>query len=878
LPTFLFTDIQGSTKKWQLFGDAMNEALKKHDHLIRDTVRQWGGRIVKHTGDGFMAVFENGSALECALAIQKGIGSHEWKEVEGLSVRIGISSGQASEQHGDFFGSTVNRAARLVAVAWGGQIVLDGGVKGGERVPEGARLVDQGIHMLRDLLRPQQIYTLEHSEIDRTHPPLATVSCRPHNLPVQPTPFVGRARELKEIIGMLEDPGKRLVTLLGYGGSGKTRTALQAAAESMDLFRHGVWFVPLEEVQGPSAFVSRIAESLSLSFSGGRKETDILREFLSKREILLILDNFEHLTELSHMVSDLLSYGKGVKSLVTSRHRLGIREENIFDLTGLSLPPPHDDHHSEDYDSTSLFLSLARRIRSDFFPDKEGMKTINAICKAVDGLPLAIELAVSWVRTISCSDLERELRRSMEILESSAGDLPARQKSMLSAFQYSWSLLGPEERTSLARLSVFEGGFGSGAAEEVADCGLRLLRSLCDHSLVRSDGSRYHIHPLVKEFAAEKLRSCEKGSGETPRRHCSYFHGYMESVNERMQSGNQRQALESISAELPNLRRGTIEAAGSGRFEILRSYTSGLSHFLQIRSRFSEGIEFFNELRDIVMESQPISEEDALQQREISARLGERTATFLMMAGRRKEAGRELNEAVRLAEGTDDPSFTALCHAGLGNIAYMSDDWEGAEEYWTRAADLMRQVGQERSLSSLLCNLANVSKIRGNYSRARSILEEVRRINSDSEDIYLNASIYSTMGDIARREGDAASAESYFLQSLELNRKIGNSRGASYCLESIAGIILERDPESSLEYAEQALQMALESGSLSRKIRAMLSLAGILAENGLFERALEQVELTRPEILKLDDEKLRMKVEETRSGILSMCDGKQEHQ
>ncbi|MBD3277192.1 MAG: hypothetical protein GF388_02740, partial [Candidatus Aegiribacteria sp.] len=688
LLTFLFTDIQESTKKWQLFEDKMAEALKSHDRIIEDAVGRSGGNVVKHTGDGFMAVFQNGCALKCALAIQKDIGSADWTAVDGLKLRVGISSGEVSRHGEDYFGPTVNRAARLVSVAWGGQILLDSGAAEKERLPEGSALVDRGVHMLRDLLRPQQLYTLDHPDLENVHPPLSTVSARPHNLPVQPTPFVGRRRELDEMLQLLKDPKKRLITILGYGGLGKTRTALQAAADAIDLFRHGAWFVPLEEAGTASDLASGIAESLSYLFSGGGSELDELNKFLSDRELLLVLDNFEHLTELSPLISKILSAAGEVNILVTSRKRLGVREEFVYDLSEMSLPPTGE-YDPKDYDSTSLFLAMARRVKPNFNPGREEMRVINSICKAVGGLPLAIELTASWMRSVSCRDLERELRRSTEILES-GGDLPSRQRSMQAVFQYSWELLGSDEKACLPRLSVFEGGFDLRAAAEVAECGMRTLRNLCDSSLIRNDDTRYRMHPLVREYAAKKLKNRNSESEEIRRRHSSYYHGYVEDIQTRMSDGSQQKTLEDISGEFPNIRKGALEAADSMNEKLISDYMKGISHFLQIRSRFSEGVELFTEMDRMISMDTADSQREQLSRRGMSARLKERKATFLMMAGRRREAAEILGRAVDISHEMADSAFRAICLAGLGNIAYLQDDLENAEENWSDAADLLR--------------------------------------------------------------------------------------------------------------------------------------------------------------------------------------------
>ncbi|MBN2608844.1 MAG: hypothetical protein JXA64_06985 [Candidatus Fermentibacteraceae bacterium] len=879
LPTFLFTDIEGSTRKWQTCGGAMDEALARHDSMTAEAVEGCSGRIVKHTGDGLMAVFENGRALECALTLQRVIGRADWSSVGGLRIRIGVHSGEASEKEGDFFGSDVSRTARLMSAGWGGQTVLSAEAAASESLPEGAKLRDEGVHMLRDLLNPQQLFTLSYPDIDMPHPPLATVSAHPHNLPVQPTPFVGRQRELREIGELLADPERRLVTLLGYGGSGKTRTALQTAAESVHLFRHGAWFVPLEEAEGQPSIISTMAESISYCFSGGGKEFEQLIGFLSNREILMVMDNFEHLTDHAHMVSDLLAGAPGLKVLVTSRHRLGIREESVYDLSGMRVPPENNDpsigdsssspHWDlEDYDAVMLFLSSARRVLPDFSPEERDIPAIIDICCILGGMPLAIELAASWVRTISCVELQRELGRSRDILESTAGDLPVRQRSMRSVFEYSWNLLSDSEREALAGLSVFDGGFDRTAAEEVAGCGIRTMQRLCDRSLVRSGGGgRYSLHPMTREFVNEKQELCEGGSAGLLSRHCDHYHAFLREAQPRLQDSRQAETLGAISLELPNLRKGAMTAHRTLRLDRISEYTKIISHFLQVRSRLSEAVDLFRNLLSMAAGSTEDLRDDEKLMNSIEAKLKERISTFLLIAGRRREAASYLQEASALAGGMDDPMFSALCLAGLGNLAYLNEDWNGAEDYWSRSLETVRKEGTVKYSLSLMCNLASARKIRGEFAEARAILQEVGELNARSGDTYLNSSILSSLADISRMEGDLAGAEGQFRESLELSLGIGNLRGASYCLENIADIVSRRSPESSVEPAEESVRLALESGSVSRTVQARLRLAMIDSMNGLFEEAMGQLAEAEREVAILDSRKMEAKCAEFRSQV-----------
>jgi len=838
----MFTDIEGSTRKWQLFPDTMPTALKAHDTIIRGAVERSSGRVVKHTGDGFMAVFENGRALECAIAIQSAMLEADWSGVDGLAVRIGVHSGEATPVGDDYFGDAVNKASRLTAAAWGGQTVVSCSAIAGEAVPEGARIEDAGVHMLKDLLQPERIYVLVHPSLRCIFPPLATITSTPHNLPVQLTPFVGRKRELDEILSLVSDPGRRLVTILGHGGSGKTRTALQAAAELSGSFSHGCWFVPLEDIASLPGIVSRIAEALSLRFSGSTAEEDQLRAFLANRETLLVLDNFEHVTAHSPLVSRLLTASPGSKVIATSRHRLGTREESIYDLSGMSLPHSQTDR-LEQFDSTNMFLNSARRSLPSFAPGPEEAQAIIRICRMLEGLPLAIELSASWVRTISCRELEKELGKSLDILDAPGSDLPERQRGMQAVFDYSWNLLSERERKALAGLSVFEGGFGREAALDVAGCDLKTLQCLCDQSLVRNrPGGGYALHPLTRQQAAEKQGIVDGGPDGLADRHCEFYRRFLDELHPDTKSNRQAEAFEKLSLELPNLRKGAIHAYRHFETERMGYYAKTISVLLQLRSRFSEALELFTSLREVFRQSAGERPCEEKLKTKTLAELEERIGTFLLLMGRCHEAEERLGRAIDLACTTDDLKLRALCYGGLGNAAIMMDDDDKAEECWGIALSLARECGAASSVSSLLCNLATVKKRKGLLEEALLLLEQADELNREAGDPYVSSALLSQIADIKDISGDAAGAEQKYRESLLLKKKVGDLRGISLVLEKLSKYALSRSPGEALALAEEGLRNASESGAANRIAYCRLQLARVLAIMGRFEEAIASLD------------------------------------
>lgn len=840
MPSFMFTDIQGSTGKWESFPGCMGKALALHDHVVRREVERCGGTIVKHTGDGFMAVFNGGTAIECALGIQLALREHDWSSVGGLAVRIGINSGEALERGDDYFGNPVNRAMRLMSAAHGGQTVISGSAAAKESVPNGATLSDLGKHMLKDLQEPERVFALAHPLLEDDFPPLKTVSCHPHNLPVQPTPFVGRVRELEELTSLVSEKDARLVTVLGHGGSGKTRLALQAAAELVDAFSEGVWFVPLEAVTTRAGMTAAIAECLSVRFTESGNEEKQLLSATTGMNALLVLDNFEHLTVNGPFVADLLSSSRGIRVITTSRTVLGVRSEVVFDLWGMSVPidPTQE---IEFFDATRLFLDSARRVLPSFTPNPADRAAILRVCLLLQGLPLAIELAASWVRTISCVELQQELERDLGLLESPASDFPQRQRSLQAVFDYSWNLLGDHDRNALKGLSVFEGGFDRKAAEAVASCSLRSLQRLTGTSLVRSrHGGGHMLHPLTRSFAREML-SRDPGAMELIReRHSSYFGGTVGEYYARVHGESQAETLDWIAHELPNLQAAAFHAFESCSWKDAIALAQAVSVLFLLRSRFSEAVEFFRHLNVVADSADRHPGWNGPEGVKNRALLLERSGSFNLITGKIREAILLLEEAVSLLENFDDPALEALCLAGLGNAAHLQGDLPTADERWSRALLLSRRAGLDQSVTSLLCNISSIRKRRGDLPGARLLLSEAVELNRATGNVFLNATLLTNIAEILTLESDTDGARDNHGKALEMRLKLGDLRGASYSLERLSQ--LESRPDEALRLALASLDYARQSGGGNRAVYAKVQVARALAATGALEQALVNLE------------------------------------
>ena len=356
MPVFLFSDIEGSTQKWETHKEAMAKALALHDAILLAALSKFGGKVIKNTGDGVFAMFENRQALQCALSTQLEISKNDWSSVNGMKIRMALHAGDAEKRGEDYFGPVINRTARILATGWGGQIVLTPTAQSSSDLPEGANLESLGTHLLKDLSDPQPLLGLTHKLLPQQKiPPLRSLTSRPNNLPSPSTSFFGRESELKTIAAIFKDPSCRLVTVVGQGGMGKSRLAIQAAADRLDEFSDGVYFVPLAPVLSPATLATAVAGAVPFSFSG---ESDVAKElfrYLKDKNLLLVMDNFEHLVVGASFISEMLKAAPNLRILVTSRIRMNLSEEWVLELEGMSFPKGEAEGPLETFGAVKFF-------------------------------------------------------------------------------------------------------------------------------------------------------------------------------------------------------------------------------------------------------------------------------------------------------------------------------------------------------------------------------------------------------------------------------------------------------------------------------------------------------------------------------------------
>jgi predicted ATPase/class 3 adenylate cyclase len=570
--SYWFSDIEASTRMWEAHPAAMGAAVARHDAILRRCVEENGGTIVKTTGDGMMAVFEQPVAAALAsVRVQQKLQDENWVETGPLRIRIGVHLGDAQQRGGDYFGPAVNRTARVMSAGHGGQILLSSAVAEAVsgRLPSEMQLRDLGQHRLKDLAEPLRLFQVVAPGLAETFPPLSTLDQRPNNLPTQVSVFLGRDAELRDLRTLIDDE-TRLITLIGPGGMGKTRLALQAAADQLDRFDDGLFFVDLTAERDPNGVFSAIVRAIGLERVGEALPLDALKAGLAGKHMLLLLDNFEQVIVAAPGLAELLGACAGITALVTSREALHVRGEQLFTVPALSLPAPSGAaapsvESALQSAAVRLFVERAVEVRPDFAITNDNVAAIASICRRVDGLPLAIELAAARLKLFSPAELDERLERRLDLLRGGARDLPDRQRTLRGTIEWSYELLSPDERLLFESLAIFAGARLEDVERVTAT--IRALsevdvvdgmQSLVDKSLLRSvdgvGGKRwFSMLETIREYASERLNDRPELAEEVRRRHAEHFADLARDIRPAL-AGPERSLLLDELSQQRNLR------------------------------------------------------------------------------------------------------------------------------------------------------------------------------------------------------------------------------------------------------------------------------------------------------------------------------------
>ena len=810
--TFVFTDIEGSTARWDHAPDAMAQALATHDAIVSETLQAHGGNVFKRLGDGFCCVFPvPARAAAAAVEVQRKLAGQAWDRAVGeLRIRIGVHTGNALSADDDYFGPALNRAARLMACGYGGQILLSSATAAlvsGE-LPPGVDCINLGTHRLRDLAEPETIFQLCAPQLQRDFPPPRTLDFRPNNLPLELSSFVGRDGELQELRALVAQ--KRLVTLCGPGGIGKTRLAIQLGAELLDEFEDGVWLIRLAPVSDPALASQTIAGTLGVGEASGEPiETTLLRELGPKR-LLIVLDNAEHLMPaIGSAAKTILDNAKGVRIVATSRESLHVRGEQIFRLG------PVDDEAA-----ARLFIERAQSAVHNFDP-AGNPDDLAAIAKALQGIPLAIELSAARLSTFSLHDIRARLGSQLAFLRASNID-DVRHNTLRATIAWSYELLSARERALLGCLSLFVGGFTLPSCEAIASAAgeteaLNIVEALVDKSFlaVAFDAeSRYRILDVIREYA------CERTDAELLNRsRLAYFEIFC-ALAERGATTLAHDELASwltaVDDEIANV-RAALEFGFEDKQPRLGEMLLGLYRYWYIRRTVKEGRAWLKRFLDM-------SAGDAAP-----PNILRHAATFASIEGGYDEADSLAKRALRLYHQKDDGAgVLAALHALAVNESRRGNS-AGAERLYCDIAARCKQSGQERAFVTSSANCAAIKLQHGELEAAAQLLSECVTAARVLGDPDVGATVTALQGTLAFKRGDFDRAATLFDQALTIKRDLKNEFGESDILAAMAvdSVYRERVAEAD-EFAAESLDTAIRVDAPNLVVSSLESCAVVL--------------------------------------------------
>lgn len=836
--SFLFTCIENTSDRWKQDPTGMQLAVSRHDGLTQTIVRESGGRVFKITGDSFFCVFDHlDTALSCALTLQQRLAEEPWNQsANPLKIGIVINTGSADDLDGEYRGEVIDRTTALLAAVNGGQILLSQAAAGLARARFDDALVfeDLGKHLLNDLLEPEQVTQVTRPGEAAAFPPLKSLNNYPHNLTAQDTPLLGRETEITQACRMVLTGQGHLLTLFGPGGTGKTRLGLQIAARLMPEFTDGVFFVDLSPLHSPLQVAQALVAALGLKEGIGNARGQYLRleeslkTYLKTRRVLLVLDNFEHVLDATSLVNQFLGAAPNLRIIVTTRSVLKVYGEQEFAVLPLKLPDARRLPAVEDlaaYPAVALFVRRAQQAQPDFGLTAENAGAVVDVCRALDGLPLAIELAAAHANTLTPQQMLDQLSSRLGWLEDAGPHLnrPLRQQSLQEAIAWGYDLLEENEQIIFTRLAVFTGGCTLEAAEAVCDPDmmgeidvLEGLTRLLNNSLLRqveglNSEPRFTMLQTIHQYAFEKLQ--ERGEeAETRTWHAQYFTGVVEEAGPKLTGPEQADWFRRFEQENENL-RGLMEWSlrGEDQEKVEQALRNSvvLWRYWAAQGYQSDGLAWL----ETAFSKRGVFEKDLLAQAYNVAGIMSRDQFEYQKAIEFFQAGlaiqRQLGDKAGIANGLHS----------LGVVAAYMGDYAQAVTYDEEAMSLRRELNDRRGLALSLSFLGALKTSQGEYGPASQFYEEGLRLLRSLGDLRMTALLLNNLGYLRLSQGQPSRARAYFEEGLALRRELHDRSGTA---GSILGLA---DAFSAEGNSNQAIKLYTESFQLSKDTGESLNLA-----------------------------------------------------
>ena len=882
--TFLFTDVEDSSRAWLRDQRAMGAATARHDELIEQRVAQHGGHVVRPRGEGDsrFAVFPRASdAVAAACAIQVDFQIERWSIDRPLRIRVAVHTGEADKHLGDYYGPAVNQCAALRSVAYGGQVLLSNITAGLVRtaLPKHASLKDLGLHLLKGVDEPERVWQLIHPRLRSDFPPLRSRDVQLHNLPSQLSSFVGRDDEMVELARILATT--RLLTLTGPGGIGKTRLAMRLAGDYLANFKDGVWLVRLDAITDAKLVPPTLASVVGVREQPGRPLPDVLAESLAERQLLAILDNCEHLLQAcAELVEPLLQACPGLQILATSRERLGVTGEVAWPVPSLAVPGPAESLTADQVNecaSARLFLERAVAANPDFALTDANAESVAQVCRRLDGQPLALELAAARLNALSIEHLAQRLDDRLRLLAGGRRTALPRHQTLRAAIDWSHALLSQSEQVLFRRLAVFAGGWTLEAAEAVCPGAgidsrdvLDLLCSLVDRSLVSTAQSgtahRYRQLDTIREYALERLDASGEAHG-VGRAHIDYFLSLAELAEVKLRGREQVEWFRRLEAEHDNLRAALTWALEHRTWDLAERLGGSLWFFWYIRGHVNEGAHWLQRVLATSTErslahvrmlnatgyllsasgardaSLALHEEALALSRELgdtpnSAESLRCVGRVTLLHGDYARGTQLLHEALALFREMGDSWSIGLSLNNLGNAARARGDYEQADALYRQSLGLQREIGNVWGIAVALGNLAGVATFYGDVQRSAVLAREALSLQRELGMTQGIAESLLMLGTEARSRGAFDEAQALFEESLLLRRHLGNHYVIGVGLTNLGFVALrQRDLERATTLLGEALMLQKQTSDTRSIALTLNALASTAATSGFPDRA-----------------------------------------
>lgn len=818
--TFLFTDIEGSTKLAQEYPDTLQAAIERHHLILNDAIESNNGFIFEIVGDGFCCTFENAmDAVRAAVEIQINLSNENWKDA-AIKVRAGIHSGYAEWNGKKYIGyMTLARSARIMSCGHGEQIIISDSAyeSCGAWIHEANKLNitfgDLGERRLKDLNQPLRLYQINAEGLRSDFPPLKTLDARPNNLPFLLSNFIGREESISHVKKFLKE--SRIVTITGSGGSGKTRLALQTGADLTDEFAHGVFIAELAPVSDPSFIMQTIINSLGIKENAGKSPEETVIAYLKNKELLLILDNCEHMINDCSGISEMLLYKcENLKIIATSREALNSSGEHLYRIPALELPDNSINYTPDELmqnESVRLFSERALSVNSEFKINTSNIPAIIKLCNRLDGIPLAIELAAAYTKVLSAEKINERLDDRFNLLTGGKRTALPRHQTLKAMIDWSYDLLSEKEKILWNRLSVFNGGWTLEASENVCSGDiiqkneiLDLILKLTEKSIVNYDAvrERYVFLESIKQYGKEKLDESNE-TQDILSKHLNYYLELSESSEPELIRKDIHIWMEKLESDHGNFQSAIEWSVTGGDREKSVRLAGALWSFWKIRGHYSTGI---RHLENILKNTDGVSE----------SALGKAyycRGILTMLNGDYEKSKLYYKESLMLRRKSQDKSGIADTLNSLGSAEYYSGNYEQALNYYEESYALRKESGNKHGIAMSLNNLGNIAYYKSDIEKARECFKESLLLNTGLGEKRGISHSLNNLGVISLEQSNYAESQKYFEESLELARSIGERSGIAYSLYNMGYVLfLKKEYENALEYMEMSINLNNELG------------------------------------------------------------------